>query len=115
MRIHLFGASTPSGEAFRQLCEFDLVGHSQKESSCSWIQHADLNQPNDFYPAGSSNAPAIWISFAPIWLMAPFLEYLFNHHPERLQGLRGIIACSSSSTITKRFLSTALIVSWLLT
>ena len=43
------------------------------------------------------------MSFAPIWLLAPFLEHLANRHPARLQGLRGVIACSSSSAITKRF------------
>ena len=52
---------------------------------------------------GTINAPAICISFRTIWLLAPFLEQLARNHPERLAGLRGLIACSSSSAITKRF------------
>jgi nucleoside-diphosphate-sugar epimerase len=47
--------------------------------------------------------PQIWISFAPIWLLAPFLSALVRHHPEALAGLKGVVACSSSSVITKRF------------
>ncbi|WP_341900420.1 hypothetical protein [Synechococcus sp. UW140] len=47
--------------------------------------------------------PALWISFGPIWLLAPFLEQLAQHHPERLQDFCGLIACSSSSALTKRF------------
>ena len=37
------------------------------------------------------------------WLLAPFLEQLALKHPQTLQGLRAVIACSSSSVITKRF------------
>ncbi|QNJ12207.1 hypothetical protein SynM161_02094 [Synechococcus sp. M16.1] len=43
------------------------------------------------------------ISFAPIWLFAPFLHRLILDFPERLNGLSGVVACSSSSAITKRF------------
>lgn len=104
MITHLFGAATPSGEALRQLAGLDLVGYSRNASSESdWIYPADLNVPDGFHPAIHREAPAIWISFAPIWLLAPFLEHLATHHPQRLNGLHGVVACSSSSVITKRF------------
>jgi hypothetical protein len=63
----------------------------------------DFCDPGAFHPGGEPSAPGLWISFGPIWLLAPFLEQLALKHPERLQGLRGVIACSSSSAITKRF------------
>ncbi len=82
----------------------DLVGYSRNPSSADgWTHFADLSDPAGFQLAGNPQATAIWMSFAPIWLLAPFLEQLANHHPETLQSMRGVIACSSSSAITKRF------------
>lgn len=104
MKIHLFGAATPSGEALRHQAQVDLAGYSRKAlAGVDWLHPADLNDPAGFQPAGRPDTPSIWISFAPICLLASFLEQLAAHHPKRLQGLRGVIACSSSSAITKRF------------
>ena len=104
MKIHLFGAATPSGESLRCLAELALVGYSRKATSATgWLHPADLNDPEGFQPVGGSDYPATWISFAPIWLLAPFLEQLAIYNTERLHGLRGVIACSSSSVVTKRF------------
>lgn len=104
--LHCFGASTTSGEALHNLAQKNLVGYSRKPlSSSGWKHQADLIDPASFQPAAKPDATSIWISFAPIWLLAPFLDELASHHPERLQGLRGVIACSSSSAITKRFSS----------
>lgn len=47
--------------------------------------------------------PQIWICFAHLWLLAPFLEALMAVQPKALEGLRGVVACGSSSVITKRF------------
>ncbi len=108
MNLHLFGASTPSGEALRQRAASCLpVGsvavYSRKPHAnppyCHW---ADFHDPSGFSPA-CPDCPGLWISFAPIWLLAPFFEQLAIDHPERLSGLRGVIACSSSSALTKRF------------
>ncbi len=108
MRIHIFGAATPSGEAFRQLLspEFpqsDLFIYSRGFASSPSRLIADFSKPSDFRPGGDPSVPAIWISFAPIWLLAPFLDCLASLHPQRLQGLKCLIACSSSSVLTKRF------------
>lgn len=106
MDLHLFGASTPTGEAFRQLVlsadpARSLYAYSrQSRVSCD---RADFRNPETFTPSGGHRNPAIWISFGPIWLLAPFLHQLVRDYPERLVGLRGLIACSSSSAITKRF------------
>ena len=106
MHLHLFGASTPSGEAFRQLVlsadsAWSLHAYS-RQSRFSSVR-VDFRNPEAFTPSGGLGNPAIWISFAPIWLLAPFLHQLVRDHPERLVGFRGLIACSSSSVITKRF------------
>lgn len=109
INLHLFGAATASGEALRksiaaESSPWPLFGYSRcTAASTPWLHQADLADPAAFYPAGEPAAPAIWISFGPIWLLAPFLAQLADHHPERLRGLLGVIACSSSSAITKRF------------
>jgi len=105
MQLHLFGARTPTGEAFkRQLCSsqqgFELFAYSRHDPS---LLPVNFSYPHSFHSGGNPFAPSIWISFAPIWLLSPFLEELALRHPERLQNLRGVVACSSSSVITKRF------------
>ena len=104
MQLHLFGAATPTGESFRQQASsaaptWPLHAYSRSSDATP----ADFTKPAAFCPAGEPAGPGIWISFGPIWLLAPFIEQLARDHPERLTGLRGLIACSSSSAITKRF------------
>ena len=104
MELHLFGASTPTGEAFRQRVEriepsVPLYSYSRRSAD----HPADFLHPDKFIPAGEPGGELIWISFGPIWLLAPFLKKLARDHPDRLVGLRGLIACSSSSVLTKRF------------
>lgn len=104
MELHLFGSATSTGEAFRKQVAganpaLPLHAYSRRSNA----NPADFSNPAAFRPAGVPGRPAIWISFGPIWLLAPFLEQLATHHPERLSGLNGLIGCSSSSAITKRF------------
>jgi hypothetical protein len=109
LRLHLFGASTPTGAAFLQQASMRLQGCTvaaysrQPYSGPNNLHWADLTDPASFFPAGQSDDPGLWICFAPIWLLAPFLEHLAIHYPYRLRGLRAFIACSSSSVLTKRF------------
>ena len=101
--MHCFGVSTASGEALRNLVGNDLLGYSRKSSDSCWLYPADLRDPHGFKVASQSSDPSVWISFAPIWLFAPFLKALATYQPGSLKGLRGVIACSSSSAVTKRF------------
>jgi len=104
MELHLFGAATATGEAFRQqAANAELPWSLYPYSRRSATTPADFTNPTAFLPAGNPRVPALWISFGPIWLLAPFFEQLTLEHPERLSGMRGLIACSSSSAITKRF------------
>lgn len=105
MQLHLFGALTPTGEALKHLLvssnpPFSLFSYSRRDPS---LLKVDFSQPAAFRPGGDPGAPSVWISFGPIWLFAFFLEQLSLEYPERLQNLHGVIACSSSSVITKRF------------
>ena len=105
MHIHLFGASTPTGESFKRLYNSTspsslLFSYSRSDPSLLW---ADFSDPHSFQPGGCPSDPSVWLSFGPIWLFAEFLENLTQNYPERLQGLCSVIACSSSSAITKRF------------
>ena len=105
MNIHLFGAATPTAESFRQQLktthsDWTLLSYSRHDSS---MLPADFNDPTSFRHGGEPCSSGLWISFAPIWLLAPFLDCLALEFPERLEGLLGVIACSSSSAITKRF------------
>ena len=105
MYLHLFGAATNTGEAFKRLLcanhpDWKLEAYSRSNPS---LRSADFNDPEGFRPGGEPGASGFWISFGPIWLLATFIERLAKAHPDRLEGVRGVIACSSSSVITKRF------------
>jgi hypothetical protein len=105
MQLHLFGAHTPTGEALKQQLHsynttHKLVSYSRRAPS---LLAADFTDPGAFLPGGETGTPSLWISFGPIWLLAPFFDRLAKEYPERLHGLLGVIACSSSSAITKRF------------
>ena len=102
--LHLFGSATTPGQSLLSLAS------GCKEVDCLYVysrrlsaeHRADFADPDGFLPAGVG-IPSLWISFGPIWLLSPFLEQLAQQHPERLQDFRGLIACSSSSALTKRF------------
>jgi hypothetical protein len=109
MNLYLFGASTPTGEALLQRAAECFPGlsvtiYSRKPYSCSsdclW---ADFSDPIGFSLPCQDDCQGLWISFAPIWLLAPFFEQLAIRYPDRLSRLRGVIACSSSSALTKRY------------
>ena len=90
LTLHCFGAATTSGEALRQLCECDAFGYSRNSSSGSdWLYPADLTDPSGFQFASSLDSHSILVSFAPIWLFAPFLESLASQDPDHLRRLGG--------------------------
>jgi len=104
MQLHLFGATTATGTAF---CDLALKYYPSCEifvySRSSGPHLVDFDDSLSFQPAGNIAAPSVWISFAPIWKFAPFFEQFVLNHPERLGNLLGVLVCSSSSSITKRF------------
>lgn len=111
-RIVLFGATTPSGDALVQQTLGDpqlelVVAGRRAPIARPGVQFVpcDLRKPQQWpHPdAGERERPQVWLSFAPIWELAPFLAALVAERPAALAGVRGVVACSSSSVITKRF------------
>ena len=102
--IHLFGASTPTGEAFRWQASSKKPLQAVKAYSRHnpELTHLDFRNPESFRPEPQEE-DSIWVSFGPIWLLASFLEALEQERPEILNSLKGVIACSSSSASTKRY------------
>jgi len=112
MRFHLFGSSTSAGYSFRQQAFNEIPGlelffYSRNADNIvpafGTGLYFDLTSPESFSPPITNADPSVFISFAPIWLFSEFLEYLELQMPYFLTGLTGLIACSSSSSISKRF------------
>lgn len=111
MEIHLFGATTAIGESLRQIHQTSAdssrlfcYSRSSYGQKCNF-SFVDLSDPGSFVFKGESVSQKIWISFVPVWLFAPFFEKIACLYHEQLVGLRGLVTCSSSSVITKRFAS----------
>ena len=104
----LFGAATPSGAALLEAAGARPVLAAGRRSlppdllrrASGGSLRVDLIEPGSFQAPAE---PQWWVSFAPLWHLAPFLRVLQQEHPDRLRGLRGVVACSSSSALTKRF------------
>jgi hypothetical protein len=102
----LLGAATPSGAAFLDglgPVAVELLGRRPPQpllaAAGRRFRPCDLQQPRSF----EGDLSGLLVSFAPIWDLAPFLAALAQDRPHALQGLRGVVACSSSSVISKRF------------
>ena len=107
MNIYLFGKTSLSGEVFYDYFslkkpKFKIHSFSRDKKKGYKI---DLKNPSSF--SLINNDDFIIISFAPIWHLADFLNDLFYHKKAKLKNLKGIIACSSTSALTKRFESNA--------
>lgn len=102
--ILLFGAGSPSGAAFCELSQgrvLTLLGRRPPaESTERQYLPCDFSDPIGF--AGEL-PEGVAVSFAPIWHLAPFLACLAERRPDAIAALRGVVACSSSSAITKRY------------
>jgi hypothetical protein len=106
----LFGASSPSGESLRVQAgprRLTLAGR-RRPPGCleEGFLPCDLSDPAATLGAGADRGVAdrvVLVSFAPIWELAPFLTRQLQQRPGTLAGLEGVVACSSSSVITKRF------------
>lgn len=104
MKINLFGANNPSGAYFLSLCKDSpcLTWGRKMHNGRGLENHVfcDLSTP---FTCDMDRLDGLIISFAPIWLMVQFLDTLYSLKPSFLAGLQGIVACSSSSYLTKRF------------
>ncbi len=103
MNIYLFGKSSLSGKAFYEYFNskknINKIFSFSRDAKDSF--KLDLKKPSNFTLVDNNKYKII--SFAPIWDLSYFLNYLFNNEKNKLENLEGIIACSSTSAITKRF------------
>lgn len=105
--ITLFGATSPSGQALVALAagrELVVAGRRTPlppagGGEAPRFLPCDLEDPG----AGAEVPAGLLISFAPIWSFAPWLERWAGRDPTGFGRLQGVVACSSSSVITKRF------------
>ena len=104
MYIHLFGSTNPSGQAFiqyveKEFKEIKLIKYSRNKKNYEYL---DFENYKSFKPKGD-NKSCLFINFGPIWLFSDFLQNLYENKRNLTKNLKGILTCSSSSVITKRF------------
>jgi hypothetical protein len=104
--VLLFGFSTPAGASFAsRLSDFSLL-IAGRNSYClpprSAYVRCDLTAPVDMV-APELARPMTIVSFAPIWHFSDFLSRLNSYDSTCMARWNGVIACSSSSVLTKRF------------
>ncbi len=99
----LFGSNNPTGTSFLDMAnDLSIVTWGRKPPNVGMSRHVFCDLSKD---SKSELRPlkGVLVSFAPIWLLAPFLRDIYTKQPQNLEGLLGVIACSSSSFMTKRF------------
>ena len=105
MIIHLFGATTPVGKAFKKLLIADgygeIIEYTRKNLGEPY-KYCDMNKPNEFNFINDNKSSTI-VSFAPIWIISKFLYEISITRPEFFNLVQKILICSSSSIITKRY------------
>ena len=104
MIIHLFGSTTPSAKAFKNILNskgYENINEYTRKNLGSSYKQCDMNRPDKF-KFGSSE-PCFIVSFAPIWKTSEFLNSLSKINPNFFHFAKKILVCSSSSVITKRY------------
>jgi hypothetical protein len=103
MTYTIFGCNNPSGAYFRDLASISSVeiwGRTKPIDGNSKYVYCDLKAEPE-YPI--HNIRGVLVSFAPIWLLSEYLSKVSVEQPESLKDLKGVIAVSSSSYLTKQF------------
>lgn len=105
MIIHLFGSTTSSAKAFKNILNSNgynnIIEYTSKDLGKPYKQ-CDIDRPHDFKFVHSEKSSCI-VSFAPIWKISKFLSELSKINPEFFKSVKKILICSSSSVITKRY------------
>lgn len=104
MKINLFGATTPSGAYFLSLCKDTpyMTWGRRLHNRGNFENHIFCDLSNAF-TCDVQRLNGLIVSFAPIWLLVDFLGTMYNLKPDVFSEVKGIVACSSSSYLTKRF------------
>lgn len=103
MDIVLFGSNNPTGASFLHLATDASIQTWGRKAPIEGGDSHVFCDLSAYTQHRLSPLNGVLVSFAPIWLLAPFLESISTHQPKILDNLHGVIACSSSSFMTKRF------------
>lgn len=103
--IHLLGASSLTGASFNYLFKkkYKIISYSRNNKKNVFL---DINDSKTFTNINLDLLNnSLIVSYAPIWITEKFLYFLSNEQKEKLKKIKGLICCSSSSIITKKFTS----------
>jgi len=109
MKIHLFGASTPTGDYFKKfavskLSDLNIICYSSRYDPLnSDVVFLDLSSNSSQNLVVSPEEPNVIVSFVPLWLLIDFLKREFQYASSWLSNIAAVIVCSSSSVLAKRF------------
>ena len=103
--IHILGATSLTGQYLcndlkRKVKNINIFCYSSNSSKYS---HLDLTK--NIYNLKNPHEDHIIISVSPIWIFSKFIYNSLNLNPLIKNKLKGIITCSSSSLITKKYAS----------
>tara|TARA_B100000886_G_scaffold128039_1_gene86348 strand:- start:1493 stop:2383 length:891 start_codon:yes stop_codon:yes gene_type:complete len=104
VNIHIFGSTTTSGLALKELFKnsfknYNLIFHSRRSKDQFVIDLNDISNIDKIFLENEN----IIISLAPIWLFSKFLKALESKNKKIINNISQIIAVSSSSLITKKY------------
>lgn len=104
MLIRIFGVTTPAGDylykkVLRNIYE-NINCYSRSHNQYKYLDLRNINHPN---LRKECNSEEIWIFLCPIWEIEKFLNNLIITKNYKKYLIKGIICCSSSSTITKKY------------
>ena len=103
MKVHIFGYNSTTGIALEKLIKvnlssIDIIKYSRTEKNTEKFNFKEPNKIN----VDNIDEKSIFISLGPIWDFTYFFEKIFKYFPSKVSNISSIIACSSSSVITKK-------------
>ena len=104
IELELFGSTTTTGNQFlvdiqKEKNSFIVYPYARSKEN---YFNLDFKKPSEYIPK-IIGKKGFWISFAPIWQFSFFLEWIYKNKKEYLNNLIGIVICSSTSVLTKRY------------
>ncbi|MBB13593.1 MAG: hypothetical protein CMC78_05415 [Flavobacteriaceae bacterium] len=104
MLIRIFGITTPIGDHLYKKVLKNLYGnincYSRSNKKYKFLDLRNIKHPN---LKKECNSEEIWIFLCPIWEIVNFLDNLINEKNYKKFQIKGIICCSSTSVITKKY------------
>ena len=104
MVIRIFGITTPLGDylyknVLKNLYK-NIICYSRSDKQYIFLDLMNIKHPT---LKKECNDEEIWIFLCPIWEIVNFLNNLINEENYKKFKIKGIICCSSTSVITKKY------------